>query len=304
MSRAKNWCFTLNNYTDDEVKHVQELVPDLASFLIYGCETGEAGTPHLQGYIQCHKQLRLTALKKKIPRAHLEVSRGTPEQNVEYCSKDGDVFTKGKLRTIDKGQRNDLERFKEAVKNGNFSVDDLREEHSDVFAKYPRFCREYIQASIPEPELPSYALYPWQAALSETLKGEPDDRKVIFIVDPKGNAGKTWFAKYFCALFPDKTQYMESSKKADMAYALNPSIKTLFINVTRTQNDFFNYSFIESVKDGLVFSSKYESGLKRLGNVHVVVLMNQRPDEKALSADRYSIQIIKNNQLKEHNLLT
>lgn len=303
ISASVRWCFTLNNYTEDEVKHVQELVPDMATFVLYGKETGEEGTPHLQGYIQFNKDLRLSAIKKKLPRAHLEVARGSPEQNIEYCSKDGDVFTKGKLRQRNSGKRNDLELFKEAVKDGNFSIDNLREEHSDVFAKYPRFCREYIQASIPEPELPSYALFPWQAALSETLKGDPDDRKIIFVVDTAGNSGKTWFAKYFCSLFPDKTQYMESSKKADMAYALNPGIKTLFINVTRTQNEFFNYSFIESVKDGMVFSSKYESGLKRLGNCHVVVMMNQRPDETALSRDRYSIQVIKNNNLREHKLI-
>jgi len=147
--------------------------------------------------------------------------------------------------------------------------------------------------NIPEQPLANHPLYDWQATLSETLKGEPDDRKIIFVVDTKGNSGKTWFAKYFCSLFPDTTQYMESAKKADMAYALNPAIKTLFVNITRTQNEFFNYSFIESVKDGMVFSTKYESGLKRLGNVHVVVLMNQEPDMNALSQDRYAFVRIK-----------
>lgn len=34
-------------------------------------------------------------MKKAIPRAHLEIARGSSEENVEYCSKDGDIFEKG-----------------------------------------------------------------------------------------------------------------------------------------------------------------------------------------------------------------
>ncbi len=50
-----------------------------------------------------------------------------------------------------------------------------------------------------------------------------------------------------------------------------------------------NYDFLESVKDGMVFSTKYESVVKTLGKVHVVVLMNEMPDMSKLSDDRYQI---------------
>ncbi len=82
---------------------------------------------------------------------------------------------------------------------------------------------------------------------------------------------------------------MEPGKKADMAYALSTDVRILFVNVTRQQVEHIQYSFLESVKDGLVFSPKYESGMKYLKPMHVVVLMNQLPDMTLLSDDRYVI---------------
>jgi len=38
------------------------------------------GTPHLQIYAQLTKQRRLGALHREFPGAHIEFSRGTPEQ--------------------------------------------------------------------------------------------------------------------------------------------------------------------------------------------------------------------------------
>jgi len=82
---------------------------------------------------------------------------------------------------------------------------------------------------------------------------------------------------------------MESGKKADMAFVIRTDIRYLFLNCTREQVDFLNYSFLESVKDGLVFSPKYESRVCYLQKTHVVVMMNTRPDMNKLSLDRYVI---------------
>lgn len=77
-----------------------------------------------------------------------------------------------------------------------------------------------------------------------------------------------------------------------MAYALQDNLRVLFLNITRTSSgdkgDYI-YSFIESVKDGMVFSPKYESRMKYLGKVHVVVMMNEEPNKKLLSNDRYYV---------------
>ena len=57
--------------------------------MIIGREVGQEGTPHLQGYVIMEKKTTLVEMKKLFPRAHLEVAKGSPEQNKIYCSKDG-----------------------------------------------------------------------------------------------------------------------------------------------------------------------------------------------------------------------
>ncbi len=133
-----------------------------------------------------------------------------------------------------------------------------------------------------------HALRPWQETLRKKLEEPPGDREVIFVVDYVGNQGKTWFAKWHCAN-NDTSQFMTPGKVADMAYELSEDKKVLFINVTRQKTETFQYSFVESVKDGMVFSPKYESRMKRLSKMHVVVLMNQDPDTTLMSQDRFNI---------------
>jgi len=92
MERSRKFCFTLNNYTSEEVEHLKTWD---CLYLIFGKEVGESGTPHLQGYVSFAHPKQLKALKKLSDRAHWEIARGTPKQAAEYCEKDGDVFEKG-----------------------------------------------------------------------------------------------------------------------------------------------------------------------------------------------------------------
>lgn len=88
-TQAKRWCFTLNNFSDVEREAILGLCNSECSYFIVGEERGEAGTPHLQGYIILRVQLRLSSLKSRWnDRAHWEVSRGSPQCNREYCSKE------------------------------------------------------------------------------------------------------------------------------------------------------------------------------------------------------------------------
>ena len=276
---SKHWCFTLNNYQPDEVEAIDNLD---VQYIIYGFE--QASTPHLQGYVQLHKQSRLNALKKLIPRAHWESMRGTPDQAAEYCQKEGNFKERGER--CSQGKRNDLRAAMDAIKEGT-SMKRLREEHPEICAKYPRFVIDYVRDQLPIPEVVRHPLNVWQQELYVKLTQPPNDREIIFVIDPDGNKGKTWFSKYYCALH-ENAQILESAKKVDMAYALRQDIRVLFVSCTRTMAEYLPYSFLESVKDGMVFSSKYESGVKLIPPCHVVVMMNQSPDQAALSIDRYN----------------
>lgn len=116
-SRIRAWTFTLNNYTDDDLKNLGLLgVAQSTTYLIYGKEIGENNTPHLQGYIYMKAGRTFSAMKKIIPKAHIEASEGSAASNTKYCSKDGDVTTFGAPPS--QGKRNDIQEIKDMVRRG------------------------------------------------------------------------------------------------------------------------------------------------------------------------------------------
>jgi len=307
MSRSNNWSFTINNYTEDELLACSRAVPQKdAVYIVFQEEVAPTtGTPHIQGYISFDKRIRLTGVKKVLgKRIYAVPSNGSPSSNRTYCTdqtKDGAV--EGSVREFGtipedpkerQGKRSDFEEFRHAVDEGLRCKKKARLQFPALTAKYPRWCYDVI-ADKKEIQVDDHPYRLWQQDLYDRLSQEPNDRTIIFVVDKVGNEGKTWFGKHYCK-HHDDAQYLEPSKKADMAYALQDDLRVLFINVTRTveaNNIDYLYSFVESVKDGMVFSPKYESRTKYYSKVHVVVMMNQQPNETILSADRYQIITIK-----------
>lgn len=291
MSRALHWCFTVNNYTDANVDHVSSLVGEGGgdvTFVIFGKEVGESGTPHLQGFISFKTRKRLQQVQTLFGcNPHLEVSRNVPK-SIAYCEKDSDVYEFG-TRPCKAGARRDLDAFKEDVKAGMLDLKSIRDTHSEVYAKYTRFCLEYIQDNYPQKVMEDHELREWQEQLKTILDGEPDDRTVHFVVDETGNSGKTWFAHWYSQKH-ENCQVLLPGKKSDMAFALDSTIRVLFVDAPRSkQGDFIQYDFLEDCKNGYVFSNKYESRVKTLSKLHVVVNMNEFPDMGKLSEDRYNI---------------
>lgn len=228
---AKNWLFTLNNYDEDDIQKLRDLYPEDVGYLVFGRETAPStGTPHLQGYLQCNRRKTLNSVKKWLPTAHLEVARGSAQENRAYCTKDGEFEEFGENKT--QGQRDDIRSFMAAVEQGNTSLKRLRTDFPEIVAKYPRFCSDYVNDNRQIPELENHPLRDWQAALNARLACDPSDREIDFVVDETGNSGKTWFAKHYCRLH-DNAQYMEMAKKADMAHALNPDIRVMAAAIKR-----------------------------------------------------------------------
>ena len=123
-----------------ELRRVEELS---CKYIIFGREMGEKGTPHLQGYIELNNPMRWNTLNKKMGgRVHLEERRGSQEEAIKYCKKEGDWWEKGKPGKM--GERNDIKRIKEIAKNsgirevakiGNYNQIRLAE-------KYMEYCEE------------------------------------------------------------------------------------------------------------------------------------------------------------------
>jgi hypothetical protein len=135
-----------------------------------------------------------------------------------------------------------------------------------------------------------YETRPWQVALVNKLEQPADRRKIIFVVDEIGNSGKSWFAHHYTQQMGETCQVMLPGRKQDMAFALRLGLKVLFLDAPRSkQGEFIQYDFLEDLKNGYVFSTKYESRSKNYEPMHVVVNMNEDPDRSKLSRDRYDV---------------
>lgn len=125
--RARAWCFTLNNYSEEEYEKITKLS---CKYLVVGKEVGDSGTPHLQGYVEFDNPRMLTGVKKIIgDRVHLEVRLGTALQASDYCKKDGDFFEIGNIGK--QGERTDLKILANRIKEGE-SLDTIAMEDPET----------------------------------------------------------------------------------------------------------------------------------------------------------------------------
>lgn len=139
MPRSTRYSFTLNNYSANEVEHIEGLLD--YKYLVYGKEIGSSGTPHLQGYIIMKRSYSLLAMKNFIPRAHFEVSLGNSEQNIKYCKKDGNYVEFGNPPAP--GKRTDIQKLYKRVSEGA-SYDELVAESEGAAIRYKSAIHELI----------------------------------------------------------------------------------------------------------------------------------------------------------------
>lgn len=107
----------------------------------------------------------------------------------------------------------------------------------------------------------------------------------------EGGAGKTQFVRWYIANNPTAL-FFTGGNARDIGYqvikAKEPP-RVVFFCYSRTQEGHVSYSAIESLKDGLISSPKYEGGSKVFPHPHIVVLANWTPNLDALSLDRWRI---------------
>lgn len=95
VSPSIHWCFTLNNWTNEEKDMILKICSNSSKKYIFQSEIGESGTPHLQGYIMFNKKCRPKGLFS-CDRIHWEKCRNI-EASINYCRKEdtstGEVWT-------------------------------------------------------------------------------------------------------------------------------------------------------------------------------------------------------------------
>lgn len=261
ISRSRTWCFTINNYDNSVIVSLDSLVSGSQRF-IYGFEEGKSGTPHIQGYVQFKNQKRFTVLKKAIPTAHWEKAKGTPTDNFKYCSKDGNYKT-------------------------NFAPKITRDDMKQMVAK----------------TYENVIWHPWQRSVLDLVDAGPthrSDRIIYWVYEPTGNVGKSFLAKYL-ALRPGTV--ICEGRKADIFNQVNTTIeggvlpKFVLVDIPRVTLDFVSYTALECLKNGLLYSGKYEGGVCIFPSPVVLCFANEMPKLEKMSKDRWAIHIIKDNQL-------
>lgn len=261
VEKARAWIGTIN-LADEELKdetlaYVNQVVKQESngkvSAYVYQLERGEEGTLHVQFYVRWENAKSFEQAKDAMgSRCHIEVCHKSKAAQ-DYCSK---MDTRvGPCYT-------NLDRIEKKL--------------------------------MPNP-LSGKEMYRWENDLVAELGGDADERKVIWYVDPIGGAGKTTFLKYLYFRYGQEL-LIAGGKRSDICYMALQAVKSCtpricVANLTRAEKEYVSYSGLESLKDGVIVSTKYESKTIVLTRcVHVVVFANYEPDVSKLSADRWSIR--------------
>lgn len=143
---------------------------------------------------------------------------------------------------------------------------------------------------------------PWQQSILDELEGEPHKRTITWIYEREGNVGKSYLVKYICLKYD---AIIADGKRCDILNQIRvwmeahpeKSPKCLVMDIPRTSQNFVSYGLLESVKNGMAFSGKYEGGRLLFHHPHVVVFSNNFPDTSTMSRDRWNVARIADDKL-------
>lgn len=197
--RGSRWCFTLNNYTADDINRLLELESSgKVSYLVCGKEVGQEGTRHLQGFCITKRSFRLNGIKALLGSngVHCERAQGTNQQASEYCKKEGDFFEFGSFPR-GPGSRTDLETIGAELVRGD-SVTSVAERHPGAYLRLHRGFRAL--SNLFAPDRNHRTQYVWAYGTTRTGKSswihEESQRLTGGSVYWCANASLTWLDGY------------------------------------------------------------------------------------------------------------
>lgn len=140
-------------------------------------------------------------------------------------------------------------------------------------------------------------LRPWQERFMRFLNWHDSQREIIWVVDQIGNTGKTFLSFYLQD--QEGAMRVPNVSSKDFAYAYNFE-KVVIFDYERDAKEHINYRILENLKNGSIWSPKYESRSKNFRDtrVKVVCFANYPPQYDRLSADRWVVFNIENGKLK------
>jgi len=322
--RSKNWVFTWNNYSLEDLKTIDDtwMKKLKLTCVMFGREVApKTGTPHLQGFIVTETVKTFKQVKDMFPACvHIERMGGNIDQNVTYCKKEGDAVILGKLpmsrkdkahkasavvlEMADRKNANDWSYLIEEIEAGR-SLKELSVAFPRLFGQYNKGFKEHFEMHRPKPVFDLIARYgallEWQAELMRIIDAGANDRAVHWIYSNDGGVGKSDMLKHLVGT--KGFEPFQNGTTTNVAHAWKGG--DAVFDYSRDQEGAINYSILENMKNKLVFSPKYESATKMsegLKDVFVVCFSNTPPDISKLSSDRWNVYEINNDATKSWTL--
>jgi len=246
ISASKRWCFTLNNYTEEEYGDILTTIKEKCEIYIIGKELGENNKiPHLQGYIE-FKTNRRPIETFKIKKIHWEKAKGNRNDNFKYCSKQGDYVAN--FKNDDKTFEpliiiNDLKGWQ--AKMNNIIIEEIKN-------------RDFRKI---------HWIYDPLGGKGKTSLIKYLDTKFTCVISTVSN--KSDVATLIRGRF-----YDEKDKPIE-------DINKGWLMLFNFQKDYdyskLNYDTLESIKDGLITATKYRGKTLNFNSPVVVIMANERP---------------------------
>lgn len=256
MSDPQNnrWVLTWNNYTEEDVKILEQWLESKAAKSIVEKEVGKEGTPHLQGYVEFPSRIRFSTISRAFGKAHWEIARKPRQNNIDYCSKDGTV----------------------------------------LWNTLPKSLKERVMSLYD-----GVVWFPWQQDIISYAEGPVHQRKIYWFYERQGNTGKSFLTKYLylkynAIICTGKSTDIFNQVKVWMDTNEDQSPSLVVCDIPRVNQDYVSYQSLECLKNGLIYSGKYEGGVCCFEMPHVICLSNAPPDLNKMSMDRWAIYRISN----------
>jgi len=246
-----------------------------------------------QIYACFNKPVRLSALKKWLPKAHWEARRGSHAQAKAYCQKEdtrvAGPWERGDDTLVGQGKRNDLREAADLIAKGA-TMKDLAMEVPTAVVKFHHGLERLIDLRKPKIADKTFEPRPWQRDIMDDLFQDPDDRTIMWLFDQLGGQGKSRLASH---LIKDHGAVLLEGRMQDMAlvYTQADCPRIVLFDITRGAAECSDhlYSFAEKLKNGHITSTKYNSKAVTFDPPHVVFMANFMPDMSKWSKDRYNI---------------
>ncbi|QMW68834.1 replication-associated protein [Crucivirus-371] len=207
-SMAKDWCYTLNSPSRDDLarlRGVSESNSPKVVYHVFQIERGAAGNLHIQGFICLASRVRMSTVKTLLGKAvHLEIRRGTPQQAADYCrdptKRDprhaGFLYEFGDLPDSPPGQgaRSDLAAV-QSLLDSHVPMATVAREHFNTWVKSYKAFDKYVTEFVSEPRKEKSLFFCFTGE-SGTGKSQAAYAFVDSFTVPPGSSGVAWFDGY------------------------------------------------------------------------------------------------------------